>query len=67
MLDENTQVTQNANYFADYSSYVEKYRGYENRDPDDIFEELLSECYYISGEGKDLIKQSYTVAKRGHE
>jgi len=41
-------VTQNANYFADYQAYVEKYRGYEYRDPDDIFEELLEECNYIS-------------------
>jgi hypothetical protein len=63
-LEENTEVTQNANYFADYTAYVEKYRGYENRQPDDIFDELMTECDYISGEGKDLIKQAYTIAKR---
>ncbi len=57
-------MTQNANYFADYTAYVEKYREYEKRTPDDIFEELMTECDYISGEGKDLIKQSYVIAKR---
>lgn len=60
-------MTQNANYFADYKSYVEKYRGYEERDPDEIFGELLEECNYISGEGKDLIRQSYEMAKIGHK
>lgn len=57
-------MTQNANYFADYTAYVEKYREYEKRAPDNIFEELMTECDYISGEGKDLIKQSYVIAKR---
>ena len=57
-------MTQNANYFADYRSYVEKYREYEKRDPDDIFRELLEECDYISGEGKDILRQSYVIAKR---
>lgn len=60
-------MTQNANYFADYTAYVEKYREYEKRTPDNIFEELMTECDYISGEGKDLIKQSYVIAKRWHE
>ncbi len=60
-------MTQNANYFADYKAYVEKYREYEKRDPDNIFKELINECDYISGEGKDLIRESYTMAKRGHE
>ena len=64
--EENTQVTQNANYFADYRAYVEKYKRYEERDPDDIFQELLDECDYISGEGKDLIRASYAIAKHGH-
>ncbi len=66
ILVENTHVTQNANYFADYDAYVLKYREYEKRDPDDLFSELLQECDYISGEWKDLIKQAYTIAKRGH-
>ena len=57
-------MTQNANYFADYDDYVLKYRGYEKREPDDIFRELISECDYISGEGKDLIRESYAIAKR---
>lgn len=57
-------MTKNANYFADYRAYVEKYRGYEKRDPDEIFAELLDECDYISGEGKDLIRQSYIIAER---
>ncbi len=60
-------MTQNANYFADYDAYVLRYREYEKRDPDDIFRELLRECDYISGEGKDLIREAYTIAKRGHE
>lgn len=59
-------MTQNANYFADYDAYVLKYREYEKRDPDDIFRELLNECDYISGEGKDLIREAYAIAKRGH-
>jgi GTP diphosphokinase / guanosine-3',5'-bis(diphosphate) 3'-diphosphatase len=59
-------VTQNANYFADYKSYVEKYRGYEDRDPDNIFDELIRETDYISGEGKDLIRQAYEIAKKWH-
>jgi len=57
-------VTQNANYFADYKSYVEKYREYEKRDPDNIFDELMREADYISGEGKDLIQQAYEIAKK---
>jgi len=57
-------VTQNANYFAEYRAYVEKYRGYENRDPEDIFEELMKGCDYIPEGEKELIKKSYIVAKR---
>lgn len=57
-------MTQNANYFADYKSYVEKYREYEKRDPDNIFDELMREADYISGEGKDLIQQAYEIAKK---
>lgn len=57
-------MTQNANYFADYTAYVQKYRGYDLRDPESIFEELMDECNYISGEGKDLIRQAYDMAKR---
>lgn len=60
-------MTQNANYFADYTVYVGKYREYEKRNPDDIFEELIAQCDYISGEGKDLLKASYKMAKHGHE
>lgn|GEM_PF-1327899 len=57
-------MTQNANYFAEYRAYVEKYRGYENRDPEDIFEELMKGCDYIPEGEKELIKKSYIVAKR---
>ena len=57
-------MTQNANYFADYTAYIQKYRGYDHRDPESIFEELMDECNYISGEGKDLIRQAYAMAKR---
>ncbi len=60
-------MTQNANYFADYTAYVQKYRGYDLRDPESIFEELMDECNYISGEGKDLIRQAYAMAKRWHK
>lgn len=59
-------MTQNANYFAEYRAYVEKYRGYENRDPEDIFEELMKGCDYIPEGEKELIKKSYIVAKRWH-
>lgn len=57
-------MTQNANYFADFNSYIQKYRKYDERHPESIFQELMDECHYISGEGKDLIRQSYEMAKR---
>jgi len=57
-------VTQNANYFAEYRAYVEKYRGYEKRDPESIFEELINGCHYLPEDEKELIKKSYIVAKR---
>jgi hypothetical protein len=57
-------VIKNANYFSKYRAYVEKYRGYEKRDPEDIFEELMKECDHMSKNEKEFIKKSYIVAKR---
>jgi GTP diphosphokinase / guanosine-3',5'-bis(diphosphate) 3'-diphosphatase len=60
-------VIKNANYFSKYRAYVEKYREYEKRDPEDIFEELMKECDHMSKNEKELIKKSYIVAKRWHK
>lgn len=55
------------NFFEDYTAYIEKYRGYERREPDELFDELIKQCGHIWSRGKELIKKSYSVAKRGHE
>jgi GTP diphosphokinase / guanosine-3',5'-bis(diphosphate) 3'-diphosphatase len=59
-------MTQNATYFQDYRAYVNRYRAYDHVDADKIFDELMVGCNYISSEGRELIEQSYILAKKAH-
>lgn len=53
-------------FYSDYYTYIEKYRMYEFRDPEDILNEIVTECNYMDSHDKEKIIHSYQLAKKWH-
>lgn len=53
-------------FFTKYWAYIEKYRAYELRLPDDIFAEILQTCDYLDDHDKEMLRASYRLAQLWH-
>ena len=59
-------MLQNATFFNEFFEYKNRFRAYEERSVEDIFDELVRETKYLSKSGKDLVRKSYIMARDGH-